>query len=814
MASRLEECMAAMVKAGRITQAEADEAIRATREELAKAEGSISEAVAALRAAESKSAEAKRQKYLTALRINKFHDLMERVEGHEKGYFNGAMATLVRDMTMKDAGQNVYARTGAVEKQAFAMMADFMEKYRSKVFGLQRETEGFTHVVDEMLGESTGDAAAAAMAKGWKDADKFLVDRFNAAGGSIAARPNYVPQWWDPAKMRAAIETGGKAAVADYLKTARANGDLVIRDFLTGEPVSDIRASDMIDKAIENVRTDGLASKSPGAFEGLGMTAQRHQEGRVFEWTNAKAYHDWNDKFGVGTDGLYDAFVNHIHQRSREIAAMEILGPNPDWAVRAMLDIGRRDHEMTNRQAARIEAAWDVANGRASAPENEFVANLGAGVRNWLSAAKLGSSTISRLNDLGFISLTSKFNDLPVTQVMTRYLSDLNALNMRDRMLAARHGIIVQTWLTHANAAMREGLDEQFRGFAGHAADVVMRAAGHQVLADAGRMSIGLEYMAHLADLAGTEFDKLPVKTREQFERYGVDASTWDVARERGVMDDDGMRLLSPVALAKQGGDAMEAGTRLLEMIQTEQDFAIPTPGGAERALSYWAMGRAKPGSLIRELGMSGMQFKTFPLTLMTTHMLRSFEGAAYTVGTRVASLAITTTVLGAFALQLKAIANGKDLRDMTDWRFWTAAFVQGGGAGLLADFIYGATTRQDAVAETLLGPSGGLLSDLINLTLGSAGKELSAQEKNTHFGRELVHFVESNSPGTTLWYARLGIQRLVWDQLQTMIDPDWRTAFARMEEKTRKDTGQQYWWRPGETGPSRAPNLGAALGR
>jgi len=36
----------------------------------------------------------------------------------------------------------------------------------------------------------------------------------------------------------------------------------------------------------------------------------------------------------------------------------------------------------------------------------------------------------------------------------------------------------------------------------------------------------------------------------------------------------------------------------------------------------------------------------------------------------------------------------------------------------------------------------------------------------------------------------------------------------SRMQQRSAKQWGQQYWWRPQDTEPQRAPDLSAAAGR
>ena len=48
-------------------------------------------------------------------------------------------------------------------------------------------------------------------------------------------------------------------------------------------------------------------------------------------------------------------------------------------------------------------------------------------------------------------------------------------------------------------------------------------------------------------------------------------------------------------------------------------------------------------------------------------------------------------------------------------------------------------------------------------------------------------------------------------DNIQTLLDPEYRKSFQRMERKARDEYGQRFYWRPGHDGPDRGPDLGAA---
>jgi hypothetical protein len=273
-----------------------------------------------------------------------------------------------------------------------------------------------------------------------------------------------------------------------------------------------------------------------------------------------------------------------------------------------------------------------------------------------------------------------------------------------------------------------------------------------------------------------------------------------------------GARFLSPERIAKAADGAnLEAATKLMEMVATETDFAIPTPGAIERSL---LLGRTRPGTFVGEFLRSTVQYKTFPISVLTMHLMRGIQGIqAGDRGAYLAGTVIGTTVMGALAMQLKAIAKGEDPQDMTTPKFWGAAFAQGGGAGILGDFLYSGLNRADKgfYMTAIGGPTAGLVDDLVRLTTGNAGQAIAGKE--TNFGRELARFVRMNTPGTSVWYSRLIMDRLIWDQLQQAVDPRAGRSFARTQDRARQETGQDFWWRPGATAPDRAPALSAISG-
>ncbi|MFV0643878.1 MAG: hypothetical protein ACK5NN_05175 [Sphingomonadaceae bacterium] len=164
------------------------------------------------------------------------------------------------------------------------------------------------------------------------------------------------------------------------------------------------------------------------------------------------------------------------------------------------------------------------------------------------------------------------------------------------------------------------------------------------------------------------------------------------------------------------------------------------------------------------------------------------------------AMLFVATTLTGGLAMQLKAVAAGKDPRPMDDPAFWGAAILQGGGFGIFGDFLGASQSRfGGGFAQTLAGPMVDDAQGIVNVL------------KSGDPRRKLVQEAKGFIPGNNLWYTRAAFDRLVADTAQQWIDPDYRKSWQRME-RYAQDQGTDYFWEPGEAMPGRAPDWENAL--
>ena len=347
-----------------------------------------------------------------------------------------------------------------------------------------------------------------------------------------------------------------------------------------------------------------------------------------------------------------------------------------------------------------------------------------------------------------------------------------------------------------------------------------MRVSGLSPWTQAGRWAFGMEFMGHLADEVGKRFDALSPATRNTLQRYGMGAADWDVIRATDLFDHEGARFLRPDDIANRSdlleGRADALATRLMEMIQTETEFAVPSSSLRGRAL---LIGDVRPGTFIGEVMRSTLMYKNFAVTLVATHVRRAaLQATPARRAAYAAELLISSTVMGALAVQLKEISKGRDPRSMVGdgadagaASFWGAAMLQGGGMGIFGDFLFADTNRfGGGLAETVAGPVVGAGNDVLKLSIGNLLQVAGGEDTNA--GREAVQFLKRYTPGGSIWYARLALERTVFDRLQDLADPRAGASWRAREQRARRETGQKYWWRPGKGLPSRGPDLAKAL--
>ena len=816
------DCISDGVTEGKMSREQADEVIGLFDElveqynrQMGPGPAQTKAAADAAQAARIESIQRKRRTLLQAQAWKRADlDMRSYANGDPAEMGNAALALLEQDVVSNYA--SVAQLRDAITRRATSMMDEYLTTFKRDMLGRTRNKATMNNLIREVFGENTGDAAARELAGAWGRASEYLRQRFNSAGGSISKRQDWgLPQTHSTERVRAVRFEEWRDFIAPRL-----NVDKMI-DERTGLKFSPARLELALKDVYETIRTDGMASMKPSGTQRGRSVATRRQDHRFLVFRNGDSWLQYQQRFG--NPDPFDSMMGHIDNMARDIAMMERLGPNPASTLTYLKQTMRkaaagdvRAENRASRKSAQLDDLYGAIMGRNNSPVDSTFSYTMAGTRQLLQAAQLGAASIAALTDINPQVITRGFNGLPQVKTINQTLSALMILPQSERAkLALRLGLTAEAYTTLASAQMRYVGDISGPEVTRRISDFVMRASLLSPWTNAGRWAFGMEFLGHLGDQVGKTFNELDPNMRGALQRYGIGEDRWNIMRTTPLYDFNGATFLRPNDIAARTDIdqrmANDLTDKLLIMINTETNFAVPSTSIRGRlALT----GNLQPGTIPGEIVRSFAMYKNFSVTVLNTHIARglALEGVS-AKGRYLGGFIVTATLMGALAMQLKEMAKGRDPVAMDSPEFWGSAMLQGGGLGIFGDFMFSQTNRfGGGLAETVAGPVVGLANDLNNLTTGNLMQFIKGEDTNV--GREMIDFASRYTPGSSMWYLRLGLERLVTDQVRMMVDPDAPARMRRLERRYMNERGQEYWWRPGQTSPDRAPNLEAALGQ
>jgi hypothetical protein len=170
-------------------------------------------------------------------------------------------------------------------------------------------------------------------------------------------------------------------------------------------------------------------------------------------------------------------------------------------------------------------------------------------------------------------------------------------------------------------------------------------------------------------------------------------------------------------------------------------------------------------------------------------------------------------TGLGFLIQQGNDILAGREPRDPSDPNAWKEAMIKGAALGIFSEpLVYGGNAEGRDVFYEMMGP---LVDQAASgWTTGAAavdeiGSWISGEEKQTNVGRESIKLLKKVMPFSTLFYTRLATDRLIYDNLQRMVDGEADEAFERRQQFYEENKKQGFWWGPGDAAPNPAAILG-----
>jgi hypothetical protein len=676
----------------------------------------------------------------------------------------------------------------------------------------------------ELFGEDSGNETVKAMAAPIKDMFESLRQQFNAAGGAIGKLENWgLPQRHDAA----ALINRGLDEWRNYIRPMLDMSKM--RHPLTGQPIRVDELDQVLEDIWTSITTDGWATREPTRQRMGASLANQRAEHRFLVFKNSDAWSQYQRDFGGGANE-WAAVMMHLRGMASDIAAMQILGPNPSGTIEwmkqfvqkeaALHSIGKPSRFSGNPKTARrraaytewrIQSVWDDIRGAQNQPAMQALSRGAGAIRNIVTAAKLPAAALSAIGDFGTQTMARSFAMGGASTSPVNVMKDvIKYATPEGRADAVAAGLILDASLEMMNREARFAGTQLGKGWTAYVADRTLALTGLTAITQAQKFAFGMAFQREVAAALGKAWDDIPAPLLQSFRRYGIRDSDWERMQRAALHDlGSGVMVLRPRELAARD---KKLAMRYVGMIMGETEYAVPSGNHRSRSLT---LGGTRPGTVPGELMRTFAQFKSFGVVFAMLHGSRIMEQVwrrdMKTLAGYAGGMAISMAFFGALSLQLKEMKEGRDPRPMNTPEFWTAAMMQGGGIGIYGDFLFADFNRfGNDLATTAAGPAWGPIADFGKLTLGNLAQLASGDDPK--FGRELVTFAKKNLPGQNYWYWKLAWERMVWDQVQYMVDPEANAAFKRSQQSYMRDFGQGFWWEKGKALPSRAPDFGGAI--
>lgn len=731
------------------------------------------------------------------------------------GLARAAISLISQDPRFK--GLSMEEVRAGVWAKYIQMIGHRLEQIGKGAFGRQRGKVHLPNVAREAAGENTGDAVAKGLADAWLKIKLTGTNDLIAAGGKAYHRKGFsLPTPQSKARVLRATE-------ADYVRDMNeALGDWSNMKWPDGTPMAktDVEKEALLKEAYAAIAYDAIDTIDPKAFGGHGIDARAMLQASDFWYF--KSGEAWNNIHGKYSDGtVFDVIGRWVDNQAHRVAMTSTFGPNYLSVVKTIKKeveqqaaevarVGKTKNDRTAVTRARniMETKFDpmftmVTNHRAMDPESAGAATI-VMTGNLLSSAVMGSvPLLAVLGDFMQSLAVRSLNKMPVTEGIGMYLKSITR-SKNAEIIAAEDGVPFEQSVLGTFAAARfTGFAQNGPAFARTLGDGNIRLSGLTIHTNNARNTMFYQIMKLMERTMKDDFDALPYKA--VLERQGIDKNDWDAFRKNITphAGAHGFPIIRPIdILNTKVANREDLYRKFFAFMNSEGHNMVPGTS-TEAQVMLRGAGRADtiPGAILHSFSM----FKNFAVT-WTQKYGRLTLAQDTKVGRLqfLSSMIAGSVLVGAIGTQLREIANGREPLDMNTAAFWGRAFRSGGALSIWGDFLFSGINEYGRGPQDVIGgPMAGFLADVTGLVFGDAFGFIEAMDRgeaySSDFASRAVSFMRRNAPFGSLWYSRLAIERLVWDNLAILADPyGARTSQARRIATQRREHGNDYFLPPG----------------
>lgn len=726
----------------------------------------------------------------------------------------------------------------AEHKRIMGRVGRFLEKHRINILNKAREPAAFKEFLKALKGEPTSDASAKALADAVNDANEWTRKKLNSYGYSIGKRENWgLPHTHNKITIGTAGFEKWSAFIDPMLDWEKMVNPKTGMAF--GERPPDTFRREFLKGAFDSI-VYGRDSKNPQwGGSGEGAALERH---RTFDFINTDKWIEYNNAYGSADP--HSTLLQHFDQMARHIAMARKFGPNAETAIDYLSQLVAQKNRQDGAgvvQAMKAQGGVALARGMIRVIEGGLSPNgwLGAQSARFFSTTRkvLTSALLERAviisipSDLNSARLAAQSIGMNPDNFMSTYVNLMKEAAAgggmtRDDLLRAQH--IAESWANPGVTSSRFQQEYPAAAFAELLSNAAMKIQGQTAHTDSAKLAWAWGMAGQMAGDAGKTFGQLNPLMRNAMQAAGIEPADWDLFRNSGGMftASNGATFLSPLSwLQTTTLAADQADPLFLKMqsfVEKWTELAVPSRSLiAQGVMDPRAYGLA-PGSAPYEVIKSAGMFKSFvgAFVVNQSRIFTMKQGAAAKAA-YVGDLLLSTTMVGALAIQINEMLMGRDPRPMNDDMFWLNALIKGGGLGPVGDILTtGTSSWGGGIQSYLAGPIPQVVGDGLKLTLGNIAQAyaqaMDGDDIDTNVMVEAMDFIRRYTP---MWHSPAalggaGIDRILGDQFQLLLDPESIDAMADRETKRQNRNGNASFWHPGSIVPDRLPNLGNAIGQ
>ena len=680
----------------------------------------------------------------------------------------------------------------------WALMRDVMDNFGKGAFGTQRGKAYMPNVGRELFNSnSTGDSAARNIADAFR---KFVQLHISKLNNETAITIRNVSGEGLPAKYSAVRLT--QTTPEEFVADMRERLDWDKMRWPNSERIAVGQRDEFLTRMRDAMRRNDYKAFDENFEQTGGRWAVQLQQDYIFKFKSYEAWQEMHDKYGDGS--LFDVLVHNMEKAANTYATVKMFGSSPDYMIGQIRDMARDkagafEGKAPLKIAKHIRLFNDmtdmVLQHNAMDPESA-ISTVVTTTANLATAAMLKTAVVVAAPGDFLTAITTRLaNNQPLAALMGSYIRTMFPGNYRKTLVELQNAGFVFDELTSGNfIAARLGAGAQYGpAWSRRVADFTMRASLLTRHTASMRAAVLKDMMGRLALLRTVSFDEIPEVA--MFKRAGITAREWDAVRENMPLwsPADGTEFFRPRDLPA----SMQAiGDKFQAMLWNEHRRMVVST--SVEAIARMR-GASRPDTLRGFLAYSRSMFMGFPVTnfINFTRLLMATEGKVRRTS-MIAAFGLGGALVGAFALQLRGLMQGKELAEM-DAEFWLKALATGGALGIWGDYITGAM-RTDTAAQIALKAGGPLVSiagEAWDLTGGAAFQwarigDRTAEMSAGKWGADVVDFARQNVIPQTWLYA-FALERDILEPLQEWLDPVGTKRSQARRTRMAKDQGQPF---------------------